>query len=500
MSAFISVLSSVLILSLTVSATAGGSLPKLLLITFDGFGWNFLNKLPASDLPGFQAFMEKGVHVRWIENVFPSVTRTNHMSLVSGLYSESHGIVENDFFDHTLQAAMPKPGELKEEDSQWVDVGAEPVWVTNSQAGNGRRSGTIFWPCADAKIKGRMPDEIRRGEWKVTEQEVSATDRIDLALDWLTGKSVQPVNFVAVYTEDPDETSHLWGPDSEQVLGAIRSRDEILQHLLSEMKKKNLEDEVNVIITADHGQLPVYPEAAINMDLLIDPSWYTAYPPVNITTMSNLWPNEGRYQEVVEGLKGKHRSLHVATSSDGEDLVKMHYSSSPRIASIVVFAEPGWVMVGNDSQLSLKRGQHGWDPRFSANMWPFFMAKGPAFRSGVRDAEPFHMVDVYPLMCHILGLTPAPNNGSLGRAAHILSSLTQSGRGPGGNSHDGPVNYTWVAIGLLVIILGFVIAVIVIRYVRNTKNVSASYKRTFARAGSTEDMMDGMVVISDEEL
>ena len=51
------------------------------------------------------------------------------------------------------------------------------------------------------------------------------------------------------------------------------------------------------------------------------------------------------------------------------------------------------------------------------------------------------------------------------------------------------------------VILAVVVLIVIIRYVRKTKNVSASYKRTFTKAGSTDDLMeDGMVVISDEEL
>ena len=67
-------------------------------------------------------------------------------------------------------------------------------------------------------------------------------------------------------------------------------------------------------------------------------------------------------------------------------------------------------------------GKHGWDPRYAPLMYPFFLAAGPAFKQGLRNAEPFHIVDIYPLMCHILGLEPAPNNGSLSKTVHILSS------------------------------------------------------------------------------
>ena len=51
------------------------------------------------------------------------------------------------------------------------------------------------------------------------------------------------------------------------------------------------------------------------------------------------------------------------------------------------------------------------------------------------------------------------------------------------------------------IILAVVVIVIVVRYNRKSRNVTASYKRTFAKAGLTDDLMvDGEVTFSDEEL
>ena len=275
------------------AATDGGNLPKLLLVSLDGFGWNFLGKLPRHRLPNFDAFIKQGVHVRWVENVFPTVTRPNHMSLVSGLYTESHGIVHNVFFDPLLNASMP-PGILGKDGSKWVDVGAEPVWVTNSKAGKGRRSGTIYWPCAEAIIKGRSPEEIKKGGWMISEEDVTPNQRIDWALDWLAGESTQPLNFAAVHMNEPDSIAHAYGPDSQEVLDAIVSSDKIVEHLLSGMKEKNLED-LNVIITADHGHMPVYPQQMINIDLFVDPSWYTAYPTLEKgSPMVNLWPRTGK--------------------------------------------------------------------------------------------------------------------------------------------------------------------------------------------------------------
>ena len=52
-------------------------------------------------------------------------------------------------------------------------------------------------------------------------------------------------------------------------------------------------------------------------------------------------------------------------------------------------------------------------------MRPFFIAHGPAFKKGLQT-ESFKNVDIYPMLCHILDLEPAPHDGSLENIEHIL--------------------------------------------------------------------------------
>ena len=46
-------------------------------------------------------------------------------------------------------------------------------------------------------------------------------------------------------------------------------------------------------------------------------------------------------------------------------------------------------------------------------MAALFVAHGPDFRSGTVLAE-FPNVDVYPLLCRLLGIRPEPNQGDAG--------------------------------------------------------------------------------------
>lgn len=58
-------------------------------------------------------------------------------------------------------------------------------------------------------------------------------------------------------------------------------------------------------------------------------------------------------------------------------------------------------------------------------MHPFMAATGPSFRQGYRTSS-LQSLDIYPLMCHLLSITPKPNNGTLTQARCMLVSETCS--------------------------------------------------------------------------
>ena len=65
---------------------------------------------------------------------------------------------------------------------------------------------------------------------------------------------------------------------------------------------------------------------------------------------------------------------------------------------------------------------HGFDPN-SADMHPIFFARGPDFANKKEEQEPFTNLDLYPLCCFLLGIEPAPNNGSLAELHSYLGKI-----------------------------------------------------------------------------
>ncbi|XP_043366069.1 ectonucleotide pyrophosphatase/phosphodiesterase family member 5 isoform X2 [Dermochelys coriacea] len=63
-------------------------------------------------------------------------------------------------------------------------------------------------------------------------------------------------------------------------------------------------------------------------------------------------------------------------------------------------------------------GNHGYD-NVLPEMHPIFLAYGPAFRKNTTK-EAMNLTDLYPLLCHLLGISPLPNNGSFSNMEDML--------------------------------------------------------------------------------
>ena len=383
----------------------------LLLISLDGFRWDFAGK---AHTPYLEFLTKTGVTVPYVRSVFPTVTLPGHYSIVTGLYPESHGIVSNTMYDPVLKARFG----AAQTDPRWWN-GAEPIWVTNQkQKGT---SGVLYWPGYNIKIKGMYPKYREYSpspnvdQFNKTEKVMSFEKRTEKVIDWLTGKN--PPNFVAVYFEEPDTTCHHEG--WSELPEAIQRVDKTVGLIVEGLKRHELLDKVNIIITADHGMANTSCSKVIDLDKYVDPenydfwdSWFNML----------LAPKAGKMEDVYKRLKSVCH-LHVYHKNEVPEY--LHFRNSSRISPLVVFPSEGWLVSSkNGRRVTMpKNGQwtelaHGFNCKCKS-MSAAFIARGPSFKENF-EGKPFESVSLYPLMCKILGIQPLPNNGSLDATADLL--------------------------------------------------------------------------------
>ena len=99
------------------------------------------------------------------------------------------------------------------------------------------------------------------------------------------------------------------------------------------------------------------------------------------------------------------------------------------IRPILILPKPGWILYDSRLNVSLNkplRATHGYNAYECQEMMSIFFARGPAFKRNV-TIEPFESVNIYPLLAHLLGINPRPNNGSLSVFKHVLKHWNDSG-------------------------------------------------------------------------
>jgi predicted AlkP superfamily pyrophosphatase or phosphodiesterase len=96
----------------------------------------------------------------------------------------------------------------------------------------------------------------------------------------------------------------------------------------------------------------------------------------------------------------------------------------PRLPEIIGIADDGWhpttrARLDDDNRIGeVAGGNHGYDPKHKS-MHGLFIASGPGFKSGL-TVPAFENVHVYELLCRVLGVTPAPNDGRAEVTAGLL--------------------------------------------------------------------------------
>ncbi|KER31384.1 type I phosphodiesterase / nucleotide pyrophosphatase [Opisthorchis viverrini] len=401
-----------------INDTAVGS--KLLLISLDGFRHDYMDKALAFgvNISGFQRIWSSGFRVLRVENEFITRTAPNHFSMVTGQHEETHGIVDNVFFDPELNQTFVLSNSTQATESLWFDVGAEPIWVTNQL--HGHRTGVTSWPGSLAPIKGHLPSV----HYPVFDSNISFRKSIEDALGWLE----RDVNLALLYHSEPDATGHKTGPGSVEVLNVIANLNQDLEYLLDRIRRNpKLNRSLNLIVTSDHGMSDVDPQRVVVLDDFLDETMYTSPGPAS-RVIWGLWPRGAEFTvgHLIDKLKYKHPKMIVYRKD--ELPARLFYSHSRRIAPVVVYADVGWMIAKSkkDAMSLGHRGEHGYDPD-SPDMAPFLLATGPGFnRFPPNHTIPsIRLVDIYPMMCHILGLDkPGPHNGSLSRVSYLLRSVT----------------------------------------------------------------------------
>ncbi|XP_051880098.1 bis(5'-adenosyl)-triphosphatase enpp4 [Pristis pectinata] len=434
------------------SSATNNSEVRLLLVSFDGFRASYLERYT---FPNLQKMITDGALVKHVKNVFVTKTFPDHYSIVTGRYAESHGIVANYMYDTATNKTFST---FRDQDPFWWNE-ATPIWVTNQRQGH--KSGGAMWPGTDVSIHNTTPSYYLNYN-----RSVPFSKRVDHIIEWFSN-STHPINFGTLYWEEPDSTGHHYGPNSKELVKMLKEVDDNIGYLIEQLQKTGLWNIVNVVITSDHGMAQCSDKKVIQLDNCIGRGNYTR---VTFSPVTAILPlSDVNY--VYKLLSNCDNHMKVYLKEDIPD--HFHYKHNKRIQPILLVADEGWTIVQNGTIPQL--GDHGYDNALPS-MHPLLVAYGPVFQKAYK-MESINSIDVYPLMCHILGLKEEPNNGTFRNVRCLLAS----------ESCVGLPDVIGIVIGSLMILITLSCLIILLKK-------RASPRRAFARLQLQDDDDDDPLI------
>ncbi len=407
------VLALLLMLSGCSIFKSGDQEQYVVLVSFDGFRWDYPDLY---NTPNLDKLAARGVKADRMIPSFPTKTFPNHYTLATGLHPGNHGLVNNTFYAPDLDLMYRMGDRSAVENGAFY--GGEPIWVTASK--QGLVTGSFYWVGSEAPVKGMQPTY-----WKRFDDSVPFATRIDSVVKWLDYDEARRPRLVTLYYEEPDSKAHGAGPVSEETGKMVEHVDSLIGVLITKLDRLPIARKINLIILSDHGMGQLSPDMYVNLGSIIPQEKIVmslgGNPTYNMDLVDEYIPTALADLNAVEGVTAWHRD------SVPE---RLHYRNHIRIPDIVVVADSGWSIGMRPDGSSYRGGTHGYD-NFNSDMHAIFYAAGPAFKRGSR-LEELHNVDIYNIVAALLSVKPEPNDGNAARASVIFSSKEVSARIMGG--------------------------------------------------------------------
>jgi len=362
----------------------------VVVLSVDGFRSDYPEK---AFTPTLDSLSRAGVRADF-RPCFPSVTFSNHYSMATGLHPDHHGLVNNSFYAKELDKIYTIGNRQAVENPDFY--GGEPIWNTAQK--QGVNAASFYWVGSETAVGGMQPSI-----WKQFDKTVPFKNRADSVLSWLQlPEKIRP-HLVMWYIEEPDAIGHSATPDSSATYKVVEELDQLLGYFFTEARKLDIFKKIDFIVLSDHGMATYYPENYVNLnDYLPRDSFDFVFDGVP----TFLYTKEGYRETAYEILQSVP---HIKAYKKEEVPEKLIYGTHSRIGDLVVIPDIGTYVQFRSESRPRKGGAHGYD-NFAPEMEAIFYAAGPSFKKNER-VPAIGNVNLYLLICRLLGLQPAPNDG-----------------------------------------------------------------------------------------
>ncbi|KAG1894240.1 nucleotide pyrophosphatase [Suillus fuscotomentosus] len=391
----------------------------VLMISIDGFRADYLDR---GLTPHLLDISREGVRAKYMQPVFPTLTFPNHWSLMTGLYTESHGIIANNFWDPVFRDTFHFDRvESAQNPSWWL---GEPMWETAERAGI--ITANLMWPGPWSTSSG-----VNSTYFLPWEDNYALEKKLSNLLEWIDLPLEERPQLILGYEPSLDHAGHTTGPMSKAVNMSLAAVDLFARNLTQALGERNLTHIVDIIFVSDHGMTDMSHPTWIYVDEIVGELDGL------LTLHYSGWPSMGL--RFAPGTNATEALEHLNTFNYGKMSActvepvpeRYHFSHNYRIAPVWIVPRIGYALTdrlgGKDG---VPTGNHGYDNE-DPSMRAIFVAHGPFSRGarasvvarGEGDATEeyvmpgFQNVEIYNLVMRLLSLDAtdiATTNGTAG--------------------------------------------------------------------------------------
>lgn len=424
-------------------ASAAPDAHRVLLIVMDGLRPDYVNP---DLMPNLHALGRDGVVFEKHHAAFPTVTRVNASTIVTGTFPDHHGIVDNSVYfpaieaDKTLSTGSRGDlekintrtggnlltaetlGELLARNGMKMGVfssgSSGSAYLLNHKTPNGIvvNNGFVLPESRREGIQLRMGEEPPDGAPNLERNARIVGTYLDYGLRDLDAA------LSVLWISDPDHTAHEYGMSTPQTTRAIRLADDQIGRIVEGLRESGRLDTTDLLVTSDHG----FSTHTLNenpQDVVRNFERTQGLPEHSIIlTGSCIYVKDGAKNSIPALVKTLQATPWVGAlftcakspgSTEGSvtgtlalDLVRENH---PERAPDIVLS-PSWTDDMGASRFpgtvaDLEVAGHG-----SASPWDVhntLIAIGPNFASRRLCGIPSQAIDLAPTICHLLGIAPA---------------------------------------------------------------------------------------------
>ncbi|MFI3332386.1 MAG: ectonucleotide pyrophosphatase/phosphodiesterase [Rikenellaceae bacterium] len=366
----------------------------VVILSMDGFRWDYTLD---AHTPTLDSLRRVGSYSQMMP-IFPSNTFPSHYAMATGLYPNHHGVTNNSFYDAEADRIRSVfDAEDCNSEGFW---GGEPIWNTVELQGG--IAHIHMWPGSEYVIGGRQATQ-----WQKYDHNMDYFQRADNVVASMSLPEDQVPNLVMWYMPDPDEVGHHTGPNSAECIARVEYIDSVLSYFFAKMRETPYFEDVDFIVTSDHGMAELSEERYINLYHLLDHDKVIRH----ISGSPFCFDVDEDYLDEAVALLNAAGNMRAYRGDSMPE--EFHYGTHPtRCTNLIILPDTGWKLDYREKDGSLPSGgSHGFDP-FDSQMQVVFFGAGPSFKRGYSQPT-FQNQNIYLIICHILGVDPAEGDWNM---------------------------------------------------------------------------------------